>query len=197
MQNQAREEELEKEDGEQDWIEHTNAKEVINRGSTTKVPIASLSKDQPKYYVDILRIPIIINHAYVIKSENMVENLAQPSLDEIIKLKISKSSTQMALTHVYHGLLSLPDMLVRRTNGKEPLANYSQSYVVTSEKYLKIMRQKAMDREDVDYIWENRRKENQANKQEKRLIMLTTFEKLAKREQTTNQFHCNLVIFNN
>jgi hypothetical protein len=62
---------------------------------------------------------------------------------------------------------------------------------------LKIMRQKAMDREDVDYIWENRRKENQANKQEKRLIMLTTFEKLAKREQTTNQFHCNLVIFNN
>jgi hypothetical protein len=102
--------------------------------------------------VDILRIPIIINHAYVIKSENMVENLAQPSLDEIIKLKISKSSTQMALTHVYHGLLSLPDMLVRRTNGKEPLANYSQSYVVTSEKYLKIMRQKAMDREDVDYI---------------------------------------------
>jgi hypothetical protein len=43
-------------------------------------------------------------------------------------------------------------MLVRRTNGKEPLANYSQSYVVTSEKYLKIMRQKAMDREDVDYI---------------------------------------------
>jgi hypothetical protein len=28
------------------------------------------------------RIPIVINHASIINYENMVENLAQPSLDE-------------------------------------------------------------------------------------------------------------------
>jgi hypothetical protein len=38
LQNQAREEkEPEQEDGEQDWIEHTTTKELINIGSTTKV----------------------------------------------------------------------------------------------------------------------------------------------------------------
>jgi hypothetical protein len=31
------------------------------------------------------KIPIVTNHASIIESENMVENLAQPSLDEIIK----------------------------------------------------------------------------------------------------------------
>jgi hypothetical protein len=34
----------------------------------------------------MLTIPTITNHAYVIESKNMVENLAQPSLDEIVKL---------------------------------------------------------------------------------------------------------------
>jgi hypothetical protein len=41
------------------------------------------------------RIPIVINHAFVIKSENMVENLAQLSLDEITKFKNSESSIQV------------------------------------------------------------------------------------------------------
>jgi hypothetical protein len=42
-------------------------------------------------------IPTIINHAYVIELENMVENLAQPSLDEIAELRNPESSTQVAL----------------------------------------------------------------------------------------------------
>jgi hypothetical protein len=42
-------------------------------------------------------IPIVINHASVIELENMVENLAQLSLDETIKLKNYESSTQVAL----------------------------------------------------------------------------------------------------
>jgi hypothetical protein len=69
----------------------------INIGSTIKVPIASLSKDQPTYYVNMLRIPIVTNHASVIKLENMVENLAQPSLDETIMLRNFRSLIQMAL----------------------------------------------------------------------------------------------------
>jgi hypothetical protein len=33
------------------------------------------------------KIPIIFNHAFVIKLKNIVENLAQPSLDETIELR--------------------------------------------------------------------------------------------------------------
>jgi hypothetical protein len=71
-------------------------KELINIGSTTKVPIANLPKDQPTYYVNMPRNPIITNDAFVIESENMVENLAQPSLDETTN-KNSGSSIQMTL----------------------------------------------------------------------------------------------------
>jgi len=42
-------------------------------------------------------IPIVTNHASVIELENMVENLAQLSLDETIKLKNYENSTQVAL----------------------------------------------------------------------------------------------------
>jgi hypothetical protein len=51
-------------------------------------------------------------------SSNMVENLAQPSLDEIAKLNFLKSSTQMALAQGCHNLLSLPHLPTKRTNGR-------------------------------------------------------------------------------
>ncbi len=70
---------------------------LINIGSTTEVPIDSLSKDQPTYYVNMPRIPIITNDAFVIEFENMVENLAQLSLHETTEFKNSGSSIQMAL----------------------------------------------------------------------------------------------------
>ncbi len=56
------------------------------------------------------RIPIVIDHAFVIKSDNIVENLAQLSLDETAKLRNSKSSIQVALAQGCHGLLSLPHL---------------------------------------------------------------------------------------
>jgi hypothetical protein len=95
----------------------------------------------------MLRIPTITNHAFVIELENMVDNLAQPSLDEIVELINPKSSTQVALGQGCHNLMSLPHLPTRRTNGREPLMDYSQSHVITSEEYLRIMRQKAMDRD--------------------------------------------------
>jgi hypothetical protein len=106
-------------------------------------------------------IPIVANHAYVIKLENMVEYLTKPSLDETTKFKNSKSSTQLALTYGCHILLSLLHLCAKRTNGREPLINYSQSHVVTSNEYLRIMQQQAMDKEVVEYIRENKRKEQQ------------------------------------
>jgi hypothetical protein len=63
----------------------------------------------------------------------MVEILEQPSLNEIVEFKNSKSSTQEALTHCCHNLISLPHLLARRTNGREPLMDYSQSHVMTLE----------------------------------------------------------------
>jgi hypothetical protein len=86
----------------------------------------------------MLRIPTIINHAFVIESKNMVENLEQPSLNEIVEFKNSESSTQEALAHRCHNLLSLSHLPVKRTNGREPLMDYSQTHVVTSEEYLSI-----------------------------------------------------------
>ncbi len=85
------------------------------------------------------KIPIVINHASVIKFKNMVENLAQPSLDETTELINFESSTQVVLAHGCYGLLSLPHLPIRKTNGREPLVDYFQSHVVTLEKYLRIM----------------------------------------------------------
>jgi hypothetical protein len=48
--------------------------------------------------VNMPRIPMVTNHAFVIKSGNMVENLAQLSLDQITKFRNFKSSIQLALT---------------------------------------------------------------------------------------------------
>ncbi len=78
LQNQAREEEeSEQEDGQHEWTKHTTIKNIMNIGSTSEMIIVGLFENQPKYYVNMLRIPIVINHA----SKNMVENLEQPSMD--------------------------------------------------------------------------------------------------------------------
>jgi hypothetical protein len=74
-----------------------NRKKVHQNRFNNKIPIASLSENQTRYYVNMPRIPIITNHASIIKFKNMVENLAQPSLDEIVELKNLESSTQMTL----------------------------------------------------------------------------------------------------
>jgi len=91
------------------------------------------------------RIPIVTDHAFVIKSNNIVENLAQLSLDETTKFRNFKSSIQVASAQGCHGLLSLPHLPARWTNRRKTLVDYSQSHVVTLEEYLRIMQQKAME----------------------------------------------------
>jgi hypothetical protein len=44
-------------------------------------------------------------------------------------------------------LLSLPHLLARKTRRKEPLMDYSQSYVVTSSEYFCILQQKTLAKE--------------------------------------------------
>jgi hypothetical protein len=96
---------------------------------TIEITIDGLFEDQLKYYVNIPRIPAITNHAYVIESENMVENLEQPSLDEVVEFRNPKNSTQETLAHQCHNLMSLPHLPTRRTNGRKPLMDYFQSHV--------------------------------------------------------------------
>ncbi len=62
--------------------------------------------------------------------------------------------------------------------------DYSQSHVVTSEEYLRIMWQKAMEgREVTKQLKENRKKKKKARK---KLIMLTAVERLVRRELVNN-----------
>jgi hypothetical protein len=75
------------------------------------------------------KILVITNHAYVIKSESMVENLERLSLDEDVEFRNPKNSIQEALAHQCHNLMSLPHLPTRRTNGKKPLVDYFQSHV--------------------------------------------------------------------
>jgi hypothetical protein len=61
LQNRAREEEKSKQkDGTQEWTKHKAIEKFSNIGSIVEVTIVSLSKDQPRYYVNMRRIPIII-----------------------------------------------------------------------------------------------------------------------------------------
>jgi hypothetical protein len=81
-------------------------------------------------------------------------------MGEILEFRNLESSTQVALAHGCHGMMSLWHLLARRTNGKEPLMDYFQSHVVTLEKYFRIMWQKEMEyREVVEQLKESRRKE--------------------------------------
>jgi hypothetical protein len=59
-----------------------------------------------------------------------------------------KCSIQVAF--VGRSLLSLPQVSIRRIHGQEPLVDYLQSHVVISKEYLKVMRQKIMDREAIN-----------------------------------------------
>jgi hypothetical protein len=95
----------------------------------------------------MLKILIITKRAYVIELENMVENFALPSLDETIEFKNPKSSTQVVLAHGCHSLMLLPRLFAQKTIGTVPLVDYFQGHVVSSKTYLRIMGQKAVDRE--------------------------------------------------
>jgi hypothetical protein len=57
-----------------------------------------------------------------------------------------------------HNLLSLPYLPTRHIRGKEPLDDYFQSHVVTSIKYLNILRKKTMDKVVVEEIGEGKKR---------------------------------------
>jgi hypothetical protein len=47
-------------------------------------------------------------------------------------------------------LLSLPQLPTRKRQGKEPLVDYYNSYAVTSNQYLVVLKQKVVDKKVVD-----------------------------------------------
>jgi hypothetical protein len=48
----------------------------------------------------------------------MVEKLAQPSLDETVEFRNLENSTQVALAHGCHSMMSLRHLLTISTNGR-------------------------------------------------------------------------------
>jgi hypothetical protein len=83
-------------------------------------------------------------------------------------------------------LLSLPHLLTRRTNVREPSIDYSHNHVVTSKECLIVMQQKAMDREVAEHIKETRRKEKQ-DKQAKKAITSMIIAKWVFEKELTRQ----------
>ncbi len=73
----------------------------------------------------------------------------------------SKHSANLTQDLVFSNLLSLPHLPTRKTKGRERLVDYSQSLVVTFDKYLRIMRQKAMEKEVVQEVRQSTRKERE------------------------------------
>jgi hypothetical protein len=58
-------------------------------------------------------------------------------------------------------LLSLPRLPTRKRHGKKPLVDYSSSHVVTSNQYLAVLRQNALEKEVIDKLKENKAKERE------------------------------------
>jgi hypothetical protein len=65
------------------------------------------------------RIPTITNHAFVIELENMVENLAQLSLDETVKFRNFESLIQVALAK---GFVVIATSECKKDRGKRTIS---------------------------------------------------------------------------
>ncbi len=90
-----------------------------------------------------------------------ITNLGEPiDVSKRQLLHSIRSQTPFCLKN----LLSLPHLLARKTCGKEPLIDYSQSHVGTFDEYLQIMRKKVMDIETTKIIRKQRRKEREETK---------------------------------
>jgi len=75
----------------------------------------------------------------------------------------------------------LPHLLARKTRGKKSLVDYSQSYVVTSSEYFKILQQKALKREASKAIKQQKRKEKEDKKAQQVVDSLIMAERTTQR----------------
>jgi hypothetical protein len=66
-------------------------------------------------------------------------------------LHFTKSQAPLCLKN----LLFLPHLPAQKTHEKQPLIDYSRSHIVTSNKYLQILRKKIMDRKATKIIKEH------------------------------------------
>jgi hypothetical protein len=123
-----------------EWVEHNDVEELINITSITKPTIAksmcnNVVQNQPRYYVDMSIVFIITNFKFVFLTKKLVENLEPFSTNVGVECKILKIKESLA----GNNLLSLPCFLTRKIGAKQPLVDYLQSHVMTSETYLTIM----------------------------------------------------------
>jgi hypothetical protein len=78
-------------------------------------------------------------------------------------------------------LLFLPQLPTRRILGKEPLVDYSNSHVVTSNQYLAVLKQKTMDKKAMDKVRELKAKERQEKKSKRFQDTLTLVKRATQR----------------
>ncbi len=91
------------------------------------------------YYVDMPQ-----NLTMIEEQLEETVNLDEVTLELVQETHNPPNVTQEAIK--LNNLLSLLHLHAMHTRGKKPLVDYSQSHVVTSTKYLNVLRKKSMDK---------------------------------------------------
>ncbi len=150
-------------------------------------PIAPTSPFKPyvRFYAEMpLNPPTPTNN----QQDELVVNLEDSNL-ELDDLIIPSYSQGIAYLS---GLLSLPRLSTRKKHGKKPLLDYSSSHLVTLNQYLAMLRQKALDKEVINKIREQKTKEIEEKKSKQVEHTFTQLERTYRRnvekEDTINSF---------
>ncbi len=101
---------------------------------------------------------------------------------QVFAFKVSHSQNSIAPTpfHLAY-LLSLPNLLARRIRRTKLLDDYNKSHVVTIIEYLKIMRQKATQKEPLEHIIDAKRNEKEERKDMRVIELLNVTEQLVEK----------------
>ncbi len=79
----------------------------------------------------------------------------------------------------FANLLSLPHLVIKKIKGKKPLVDYNQSHINTPNEYSNISRQRTMEKEVIEEIKRQKRKESEEKRVECVANSLPTIEKIA------------------
>jgi hypothetical protein len=102
---------------------------------------------------------VLVEEKCHVEKAPYVIDIVKPTFKLLQDAPISKDFIEEEM-HV-RSLLSLPYLLARCTQGKEPLVDYSQSHIMTSTNYLSVLQKKTIDKASIDNSREARVKEKE------------------------------------
>jgi hypothetical protein len=108
--------------------------------------IDGLFQDQPKYYVNMFRIPIVTNHAFIIESGKHGWKFGTSFIGWIYKVQKFWKFNSNGIGTRLSQFVVMPHLPTRGTNGKLPLMDYFQSHLMISKEYLKVKGKQSMQK---------------------------------------------------